>query len=253
MGAGQSKHRPFHSGLGREVGVSQAPGNREIDVGDFDRANAVMSNQTEQSPADSLEESLMKSAQWFCSFVLCACWFAVSQPDSAAAQAAGGQQGTVVTLSGLKSTTPAEWAEEAPTSRMRVKQFRLEPVGDDKDKAEITIFFFGAGQGGSAADNVKRWKGMFRPPDGKTIDDVAKKESFKVGSVPVTYLDISGTYLLRTPPFDPNAPITPYPNYRMIGVVFESEKGPYFIRLVGPANTVDNYKKGFDEWLKAFK
>jgi hypothetical protein len=186
----------------------------------------------------------MKHNPWLFAALFLAC--------SASTALAQGQ-GTMVTLDGLQSRTPATWAEEQPTTRMRVRQFRLEPIGDDKDKAEVIIFFFGPGQGGSAEDNIKRWKGMFKAPEGKKPDDVAKVESMKVGKVPVTYLDINGTYLSKFPPFDPNAQITPFPNYRMIGIVFESEKGPYFIRLIGPANTVANYKKGFDEWLKGFK
>src|SRR5436305_235995 len=84
------------------------------------------------------------------------------------------RKGTVVTLDGLKSQTPADWVEEPTTSQMRVKQFRLPAVANDKDNAELTIFFFGAGSGGSADENVKRWKSMFVPPEGKKIDDVAK-------------------------------------------------------------------------------
>src|SRR5262249_4403917 len=161
-------------------------------------------------------------------------------------QATGDQKGTLVTIDGLRSRTPGDWAEEQVSSRMRVKQFRLDAVGDDKMNAEVTIFFFGPGGGGSTAENVKRWKGMFLPPEGKKIDDVAKVETLKVGKVPVTYVDVPGTYLEKFPPFAPNAKITPRPNYRLLGVVFESEKGPYFFRLLGPADTVSHYKKGFD-------
>jgi hypothetical protein len=39
----------------------------------------------------------------------------------------------------------------------------------------------------------------------------------------------------------------------MLGVHFEAEKNPYHIKLIGPAKTVEHYKKGFDEWLKGFK
>ena len=39
----------------------------------------------------------------------------------------------------------------------------------------------------------------------------------------------------------------------MIGVIFESPGGPYFMTLIGPARTVEQHKKGFDEWLKNFK
>jgi hypothetical protein len=163
------------------------------------------------------------------------------------------RKGSVVTLDGLKSQAPADWVEEKTTSQMRYKQFRLPAAQGDKENAELIIFFFGPGGGGSAADNVKRWKGMFEPPAGKKIDDVAKVEKRKVGDVDVTYLDVQGTYLFKAQPFNPNSPTTPRPNYRMLGIVFESKNGPYFMRLVGPANTVGHHKTGFDEWLKNFK
>jgi hypothetical protein len=162
-------------------------------------------------------------------------------------------EGTPVRIDGLQSRTPADWVEERTDGRFRIKQFRLSAIGDDKDNAEVTVFFFGQGGGGSVEANVKRWKGMFVPPEGKKIDDVAKVDTFKVGPVEITQLDVNGTYVFRDRPADPNSPTSRRPNYRMIGVVFASKNGPYFVRLVGPAETVTHYKKGFDEWLKGFK
>jgi hypothetical protein len=163
------------------------------------------------------------------------------------------RRGTPVTLDGLQSRAPEGWAEEKPESRFRVKQFRLAAVEDDKDNAEVVIFFFGEGSGGSAKENIKRWKAMFVPPEGKKIDDVAKEERLKINGVPATYFDVHGTYLAKDRPFDPNSPTIRRENYRMIKVVFESKKGPYFFSLIGPAATVAHYKKGFDQFVKGFK
>ena len=163
------------------------------------------------------------------------------------------QKGTLVVIDGLQSRAPAEWQERQPANEMRLKEFRLPAAKKGESNAELVIFFFGTGQGGSVDANIKRWKDTFVPPEGKKLDDVAKTDSFKVSGVAVTYLDISGTYLSKFPPFAPNAKTVRKPNYRLLGVVFESKKGPYFIKLTGPAETVAHYKKGFDEWLKAFK
>jgi hypothetical protein len=163
------------------------------------------------------------------------------------------KQAGIVAFDGLQSRVPAEWKAEQVTSQMRAHQFKLPKVKDDKDDAEMVIFYFGPGAGGSAAENVKRWKGMFVPPQGKTIDDMSKVTTLKVGDVVVTYLDVQGTYKYKARPFDPNAKEELRPDARMLGVVFASAKGPYFIRLVGPAKTVEHHKKGFDDWLKAFK
>jgi hypothetical protein len=170
-------------------------------------------------------------------------------------QAAEAKAGTVVKLDGLASTAPAEWKAEEPSAiakRFRHKQFRLPKVKGDKRDAEMIIFYFQGG-GGSVKENVQRWKGMFNPPRGKEIDDVAKVATMKVSDVPVTYLDIHGTYKFKKAPFVPDAKAELLPDYRMVGVVFESKNGPYFFRLVGPAKTVAHYKKGFDHFLKSFK
>ncbi len=159
----------------------------------------------------------------------------------------------VIEIDGLKSTAPADWKSEKVTAKFRTHHFRIPHVADDKTDAELTIFFFGTGSGGSADDNVKRWKGFFIPPEGKKIEDVSKVENFKVGNVDVTYLDVQGTYKFKERPFDPTSKEELRPDYRMLGVVFESPKGPYFFRMVGPAKTVEQNKKAFEDWVKGFK
>jgi len=164
----------------------------------------------------------------------------------------GGAKGTVVEIDGLKSLTPANWVAEKPDNKLRVAQLRIPKVGDDTQDAELVIFHF-EGQGGGVEANVKRWKDMFFPPRGKTIDDVSSVQQLKVGDVPVTTLDVQGTYKYKKAPFVPDSKAELRPGYRMLAVHFGSKNGPYFIRLVGPAATVTQNQKGFDAWLKNFK
>ena len=107
------------------------------------------------------------------------------------------KKGVVVEIDGLKSAVPADWRPEEAKSQFRLHHFRIPHVADDKTDAELIVFFFGPGGGGTAEANVKRWKGMFIPPEDKKIEDVSKLENFKVGNVKVTYLDVQGTYKSR--------------------------------------------------------
>jgi hypothetical protein len=159
-------------------------------------------------------------------------------------------KGTVVELDGLSSRTPASWKEEAPSTSMRLTQFKLPKVKDDKEDGQVVIF---KGISGTAQANIDRWKGQFQPPEGKTVDDVAKVTEMKVGDVMVSYLDIHGTFLDKFPPFAPNAKVVKRPGYRMLAVQFEGKANPYHIKFWGPADTVEHYKQGFDDCLKAFK
>jgi hypothetical protein len=162
-------------------------------------------------------------------------------------------QGTLVTFDGLQSRTPADWTSKESTSKFRIKEFRLPAAKEDSTDADLTIFFFGVGSGGSVDDNIKRWKTMLVPPEGKTIEDVSKLENKKINGVDVAYFEIAGSYKFKERPFDQKEQPQLRPNYRMIDVIMETKNGPYFIRLVGPAATVEHHKKAFDGWLNAFK
>lgn len=184
--------------------------------------------------------------------------FASSTLFGRTAVAAGG---AVIELGGLKSETPAAWKETPPTSPMRTKQLTVPGKGgENAGDAELVIFYFGEGQGGSVEDNLARWKKQFEPPAGKTVDDISKTETVKLASKPATaaagsaatLLDISGTYLFKSRPMDPG-PGEPRPNHRMLAAVLPTPKGNYFIRLVGPEKTVGSARKDFVRWLKSFK
>jgi hypothetical protein len=164
--------------------------------------------------------------------------------------AAADTKGTVVEFDGLKSTAPAAWVEEAPANQMRFMQFKIPKGKDDKADGEIIVF---KGLGGSAKDNVARWKAMFVPPEGKGIDDVAKVSEYKVGDATVTSLDVAGTFLYKARPFDAAAKPEKMEGYRMIAVQFDGLEHPYQVRMVGPAKVIDAQAKAFEEFVKGFK
>lgn len=190
----------------------------------------------------------MKHGSWL--LVVCgalACCACSNETNARDGDKKDGAKGPEVQIDTFKSRIPADWKEEKPSNNLRIKQFRLPKTGDDKDDADLGISHIPGG-GGSLDDNVKRWKGMFNPPEGKKIDDVFKLDKIKVGDTAVIYVDVSGTY--KGNAFEK---IEPKPNYRMLMVVFDSKNGPYYFRLVGPAKTVEAHKKGFDEWLNGLK
>ena len=158
--------------------------------------------------------------------------------------------GNVVDLSGVKAPVPAEWKEEKPSNFLRFKQFKLAKAKDDANDGELIIF---KGLGGSVKDNVQRWKDDFKPPKGKKAEDLSKVTEMKVADLDATYVEVEGIYLFKTRPRDPSEKPQERPDHRLLGVILEVDSTPYQIRLIGPAKTVEQYKKGFDDWLKALK
>lgn len=168
-----------------------------------------------------------------------------------AAGAWADNKGNETEIDGLKSRVPEAWKEKAVTGSMRVHHYVIPKAAGDENDAELIVFFFGKGGGGGVQANVTRWKSLVTPPEGKTIDDVTKVDEFKVGDVKATVADIHGTYIQKARPMDETG--EKRPNYRLIGVILETPNGPYYVRFVGPAKTIEANKKGFDDWLKGFK
>lgn len=162
---------------------------------------------------------------------------------------AGEPKGTVVKLDKLSSTTPADWKSEKPITRLRSHQFRLPGAKDAKD-AEIFIF---PDLTKSVEENFTRYKDMFVPPEGKTVDDISKTAKIEVGKAKVSILDVEGTWQYRERPFDPKSKQETRPDSRVIFVIFNTDDGNYLIRLAGPNATVKQHAKAFYDWIKAFK
>lgn len=176
--------------------------------------------------------------------------FALGALALSSGQAADDQKGDVVELDGLKAAVPADWKKEKPANLMRFLQFKLPKNKDDKEDGELVVF---KSLSGTAEANIKRWKEMFQPPDGKTIDDVSKVTEIKIGGTKAPYLDVSGTYKFKAAPFDPKAKTELKPGFRMLAIQLDGKNDTYHLRLTGPAKTVDQYKKGFEDWLQALK
>jgi len=166
-----------------------------------------------------------------------------------ACQLPAADKGVTVEWGGLKSTTPATWKEETPSSKLRQGQFRLAKAEGDKEDAEVAIFFSPGGGGIEA--NIKRQFAVFEPAKGAEKLDV-KQEKIKLGTYEGMYVDIKGTFLKKAFPMAKES--TPMADYRQIYVIFEDKDGAVAsLWLRGPAKTVEMHKKDFDEWVKNFK
>jgi hypothetical protein len=188
----------------------------------------------------------MKS--YFCGSILVAfssLGFAFQQPGQAPARP---KMDAVADLGGLKSQAPADWKEEQPDDPRYYKQYRLEPIDDDKDPGQVTIAFVNQQNDRAAKILVRRWQEMFLPPEGQTIQQASKLRKLSVHGAEATYLDIRGD--LKGIPGDD---ATPRQDYRLLGVYLNTPKGPCLIRVLGPNRTVEYYRNEFESWVKGFK
>ncbi len=135
---------------------------------------------------------------------------------------------------GVSFDVPAEWV--AAPKPMRAANYTIPAAPGDTRDGELAVFYFGPGQGGGVAANVRRWLGQFVQADGSPMtQESADRSEQDVNGMRVTVLDVSGTYLFK--PFPMARSATPMPGYRMLAAIVQGPDAPVFFKLTAPART----------------
>jgi hypothetical protein len=127
---------------------------------------------------------------------------------------------------------------------MRTAEYLL--PGEGGADASLVVFYFGPDQGGSVEANIERWYGQFAQPDGKSTEERARRWKKSVGGIAATLVDIQGTYTGGGMGGGASAPQS---GYRMLGAILVAPRGPFFLKLVGPAAVVERWAKSFEEYI----
>jgi hypothetical protein len=142
-----------------------------------------------------------------------------------------------VKVGSFSFAVPDGWKSVTPSSPMRKAQLE---IARGPDTAEVTFFDFGAGQGGSAADNVARWYAQFPGSEKNRIT-----ENVQIGSVKITFAMTDGTFSSGMP----GGPTTPMPGYALCGAIMETTEGSVFIKMTGPDRVVKASTEAFKKMV----
>jgi len=154
-------------------------------------------------------------------------------------------------LATLKFDAPPDWVSKAPSSSMRVAEWSLPKTAGDAEDAILTLYFFGASQGGNVQANLDRWIGQMAQPDGRQSKDVAKTSSLTSHGLKVTLVDVAGTYVAEVTPGSTEH--FNKPGFRQCAAVVETPGGPYFVKLTGPEKTVAKWQDSYTAFLKSLR
>ena len=152
------------------------------------------------------------------------------------------------TAGGLKWNVPPAWKAQ-PQRPMRAATYTVAKAAGDQEDGECAVFYFGPGQGGDVSANLKRWIGQFEAPGGGPADKLAKSSKGMVSGLPVTRIDLTGTY---KPSGGPMMQATgAKPGYRLLGAIVEGPQGAIFFKFTGPVKTVSAQQSAFEMLLKS--
>jgi len=134
----------------------------------------------------------------------------------------------------IKFDAPEGWTKEEPANNMRKAQYRVPDKAKKADDAQLALFYFGPSNE-MLQDNVKRWAQQMGADDPKA--EVIQ------GKCKVTLVDLKGTYT-------GDSKTGPQENSRLLAAVVEADDGPWYFKMVGPAESVGGWREEFITMLK---
>lgn len=147
---------------------------------------------------------------------------------------------------------PGSWTRlDAPKSGPKKASYRIEKVGNDKEEAEMNVFFLGTGSKGDPAAVFKEWFAQFDGDVGST----ATREQFQSKGFTVETVEVAGTYKIAlTPPAKglKQPPVAMVKNnWRLHGAVIKTpDRGNWFFKVTGPDETVQSTRSAFRSMLE---
>jgi len=146
---------------------------------------------------------------------------------------------------GMVADKPVTWIEHPPATSMELTRFTV-PGKDDNPAAEIVVFFFGAGMGGSLDDNIARWQNQFRPNDDGSLLEPEITNLSAGDDIEVTLVEFIGDWLRMGAASYTN-------DQHFITAIVDSPSGMLFIRFVGLDTTVGPNRAAFVEMMESLR
>ncbi|MCZ2155017.1 MAG: hypothetical protein LC114_14140 [Bryobacterales bacterium] len=142
---------------------------------------------------------------------------------------------------GVRWSAPEGWTREGDRP-MRAASYSVPASPGDPEAGECAVFYFGPNEGGGVDANISRWIGQMKQPDGAPSATRAKTRKLE-GSLPVTLVDLTGTYLASGGPMMQTT--AEKSNFRLLGAIVQGPQGAVFFKLTGPEKTVETNAEKF--------
>lgn len=172
---------------------------------------------------------------------------APAAPAFAAEPAPSAQATTKLAFIGLEAHAPAAWTMVPPATDKRLAQFKITTPGEGMT-AEVIVYYFGKGDGGTAEANIERWQGQFvGTKDHPVIPAVNRFES---NGMTITTAELHGAYA-RGIGVGPVG--VPKPGQTLLAAVVETPEGNLIIQLHGKAASVSAQKGSFLAFVRSIR
>ena len=142
--------------------------------------------------------------------------------------------GKPMSIAGITFTPASQWEDFGP-SGMRAASYAYGPLEEDSNAANLAVFHFGKGQGGTIEANIDRWIKQFSLPDGRDPATAAIRYDRQVAGYPAHVVTLFGIFNESVRPMSQEK--IAREEYRLVAIIVEAPGGNVFFKLTGPDKT----------------
>jgi hypothetical protein len=153
--------------------------------------------------------------------------------------------GVPVTLLDYEALAPTSFVARPASSSMRLAEWSVPRT--DGTSAEVIVFYFGEGQGGSADANIARWSSQFTGPDGGSV--TPRVGTLDGTAFPTTVAEFEGAYARSVG----MGGATAEPDQGLLAAVVETPRGNLFLQLFGDRAAVAEARADFLEMVGSIR
>jgi hypothetical protein len=160
--------------------------------------------------------------------------------------ACGSGGGEPVLLLDYEAVVPPSFVTRAASSAMRLAEWSV--TRTDGTSAEVIVYYFGEGQGGSAEANIARWSSQFTSAEGGPVTP-------RVGTLDgtafvTTVAEYDGAYARSV---GMGSAATADPDQALVAAVVETPRGNLFLQLFGDRAAVAETRTDFLEMVGSIR
>lgn len=166
------------------------------------------------------------------------------EPTAQGPPAAAKDITTEDTARGVAWSVPQRWPLVSEEDEFRIRTWRL-PAVSMAGAGECALYRFAGG--GDPQENLKRWMGEFRGPDGEVESVEAAQAQRTIQGVPAWLVRAEGQYVSQTPGVEDSKKT--FDDYALFGAVLMAEGDPVFAKCVGPIEVIAQEADAILAWM----
>lgn len=147
-------------------------------------------------------------------------------------------------VGGIAAPKPPQWTWQQPSMQFRTLQYAVPAPGESTGSAELIVSVFLGDDGGPLDTNIARWVGQFRSAAGQPVEPI--REERDIDGMRVILLELAGSY-------QGMGGAGPKPEFMQLGAIIDAPQRRVFIRLLGPASTVEANRQAWKDLIEGMR